>query len=163
MYQEYQKIRSWWVQIPVIISSIFCIYICLQQILFNQSLTDNTITDIFVVLIIFIIGIGIPAFVHLVRLETKIQNNNLTIKFWPFHLKPVIFQIIHIKNAEAITYNPIKDYGGWGIRYGVKGKAYNLNGNKGVLLTFKNDQVVLIGSQNHEKLCATITDVIKTL
>ena len=163
MYQEYQTIRSWWVRIPILISSIFCVYIFLQQILFNQSLTDNIITDVFVLIIILIIGIGIPTFVHFVRLETKIQNENLTIKFWPFHFKPVIFPIDDIKNAEAITYNPIKDYGGWGIRYGIKGKAYNLNGNKGVLLTFKNNQVILIGSQSHEKLCKAITNVIETL
>ena len=163
MYQEYQTIRSWWVRIPILISSCFCIYICLQQILFKQSLTDNTIADIFVVVIIFIIGIGIPAFVHMVRLETKIENKKLTIKFWPFHFKPVIFRIIDIKKAEAITYNAIKDYGGWGIRYGVKGKAYNLNGNKGVLLTFKDNQIILIGSQNHNKLCSTITKIMKTL
>ncbi|MCH2305738.1 MAG: hypothetical protein MK334_02305 [SAR202 cluster bacterium] len=163
MYQEYQTIRSWWVRIPILISSFFCIYICLQQILFKQSLTDNTIADIFVVVIIFIIGIGIPSFVHMVRLETKIENKKLTIKFWPFHFKPVIFRIIDIKKAEAITYNAIKDYGGWGIRYGVKGKAYNLNGNKGVLLTFKDNQIILIGSQNHNKLCSTITKIMKTL
>ena len=163
MYQEYQTIRSWWVRIPILISSIFCIYICLQQILFNQSLTDNTIADIFVVVIIFIIGIGIPVFVQIVRLETKIQNKKLTVKFWPFHLKPIIFPIVDMKNAEAITYNPIKDYGGWGIRYGIKGKAYNLNGNKGVLLTFKNNQIILIGSQDHKKLCSAITEIIKTL
>ena len=99
----------------------------------------------------------------MVRLETKIENKKLTIKFWPFHFKPVIFRIIDIKKAEAITYNAIKDYGGWGIRYGVKGKAYNLNGNKGVLLTFKDNQIILIGSQNHNKLCSTITKIIKTL
>ncbi|MQG18778.1 MAG: hypothetical protein FI687_03265 [SAR202 cluster bacterium] len=160
MYQEYQKIRSWWIRIPILISSLFCIYICLQQILFSQSLTDSATTDIIVVVIILIIGIGIPAFVQLVRLETTIQEQNLNVKYWPFHLKPIKFAIIDIKKAEAITYNPIKDYGGWGIRYGIKGKAYTLNGNKGVLLTFNNTQKILIGSQNHKKLCASINEIL---
>ena len=161
MYQEYQTIRSWWVRIPILISSFFCIYICLQQILFKQSLTDNTIADIFVVVIIFIIGIGNPSFVHMVRLETKIENKKLTIKFWPFHFKPVIFRIIDIKKAEAITYNAIKDYGGWGIRYGFKGKCYNVKGNLGVKVFLKNGSYILFGSQKYKELEKSLQKIIQ--
>ena len=59
---------------------------------------------------------------------------------------------------EASTYSLLKDYGGWGIRYGRKGKAYNVSGNKGVLLTLADGKNGLIGSKNHEVLCSAINE-----
>jgi hypothetical protein len=58
----------------------------------------------------------------------------------------------------AILYNPIRDYGGWGIWYGrgSKGNAYNVSGNKGVLLTTCDGAKVLIGSRDTKVLAQTI-------
>jgi TATA-box binding protein (TBP) (component of TFIID and TFIIIB) len=40
------------------------------------------------------------------------------------------------------------EYGGWGIRCGWHGKkVYNISGNRGVQLVFKNGKRLLIGSQ----------------
>ncbi len=57
-----------------------------------------------------------------------------------------------LKGYEVLTYSPIKDYGGWGIRYGRGGKAYNVRGNRGVQLQLANGQRLLIGSQRPEEL-----------
>ncbi len=34
----------------------------------------------------------------------------------------------------ARKYRPIREYGGWGIRYGWNGRAYSTSGNEGVQL-----------------------------
>ena len=70
----------------------------------------------------------------------------------------MVFDFDSIEKAEAHSYSPLRDYGGWGIRYGGKGKAYNVSGNKGVLLMLKDGKNVLIGSQNHEGLCSAINE-----
>lgn len=44
-----------------------------------------------------------------------------------------------IKNMNIITYNPIAYYGGWGIRFGNKGKAYSVRGNQGLLIELTGD------------------------
>jgi hypothetical protein len=54
------------------------------------------------------------------------------------------------------TYRPIRDYGGWGIRYGRNGKAYNVSGNRGVMLEFSHGQKLLIGSQKPGDLANAI-------
>jgi hypothetical protein len=54
------------------------------------------------------------------------------------------------------TYRPIRDYGGWGIRYGRGGKAYNVSGNRGVMLELSDGQKLLIGSQRPEELANAI-------
>ncbi|GIS68544.1 MAG: hypothetical protein CM1200mP8_1020 [Chloroflexota bacterium] len=50
------------------------------------------------------------------------------------------------------------DYGGWGIRYGKNGKAYNVSGDRGVLLTFKNGSRVMIGSGEVDSLNSAINE-----
>jgi len=46
----------------------------------------------------------------------------------------------------------MKEFGGWGIRYGFESKAYNVSGDKGVQIVLKNKRKVLFGSQNHKQL-----------
>ena len=61
----------------------------------------------------------------------------------------------------AREYKPLREYGGWGIRCSLKrGKAYNVSGNKGVQLVFKNGKQLLIGSQKAEALEEAIRSII---
>ena len=56
----------------------------------------------------------------------------------------------------ARVYRPIREYGGWGIRYGKNGKAYNISGDRGVQLELQNSKPLLIGSQRADELAQTI-------
>ncbi len=85
-------------------------------------------------------------------LDTQVTSHGLSVRFRPFHRKWRVFEFESILEAEALTYSPLKDFGGWGIRYGKKGKAYSVSGNEGVLLKLKNGKSVLIGSKKHEEL-----------
>jgi hypothetical protein len=96
-------------------------------------------------------------------LDTQVRESGIFVRFWPFHRKWVVFGFESIQKAEASTYSPLKDYGGWGIRYGRKGKAYNVSGNKGVLLTLRDGKNVLIGSKNHEVLCSAINGRVSSI
>jgi hypothetical protein len=64
--------------------------------------------------------------------------------------------LAEIASAEAVRYNPLLEYGGWGIRFGRTGVAYNMRGNEGVQLVLKNGRRVLLGSQRAAELAATI-------
>jgi len=57
-----------------------------------------------------------------------------------------------IKSYKARTYSPLKEFGGWGIRFGFESKAYNVSGDKGLQLELENDRKVLFGSQDHKAL-----------
>ena len=52
-----------------------------------------------------------------------------------------------IASAEAVTYSPIADYGGWGIKGPSGNSALNARGNRGVRLTLRDGKRLLIGSQ----------------
>ncbi len=53
---------------------------------------------------------------------------------------------------EIKKYSPLKHYGGWGYRVGVKGVAYNMQGNIGLELILNNNRKVLIGTTNPQEL-----------
>jgi hypothetical protein len=67
-----------------------------------------------------------------------------------------------IAHWEARTYRPIREYGGWGVRFGPRGRAYNVSGTRGVELTLDNGKRVLIGSQRSEELAAAIGRIART-
>src|SRR5690606_19532086 len=68
-------------------------------------------------------------FLYFLKLNTKIDLNGIHYGFYPFrrNLKTIPWR--EIKSCEVIQYSPLMDYGGWGYRYGRKGKALNVRGN----------------------------------
>jgi hypothetical protein len=61
-----------------------------------------------------------------------------------------------IVKVEAQRYRPILDYGGWGVRGIAPVKAFNVSGNRGVLLSLSNGQYLMIGSQRSDQLAAAL-------
>ncbi len=55
-----------------------------------------------------------------------------------------------IARVEARDYSPFRDYGGWGIRIGPRGWAYNVSGSQGIELTFTAGHRILIGTRDPE-------------
>ena len=70
------------------------------------------------------------------------------------NLKFKFYDWKNISKSYIRQYQPIIEYGGWGIRIGLfgKGRAFNVRGNKGLQLEFKDNNKLLIGSNNSEEL-----------
>ena len=64
--------------------------------------------------------------------------------------------LAEIASAEAVRYNPLLEYGGWGIRIGRTGVAYNMRGDEGVQLVLTSDRRILIGSRRADELADAI-------
>ena len=79
-------------------------------------------------------------------------KEGLHYQFFPFHFKKHLIKSGEIEKIEALQYKPLGDYGGWGVRYGFKGKAYNVSGNKGVKVYLTNGRNILFGSQKYKDL-----------
>jgi hypothetical protein len=86
------------------------------------------------------------------RLDVTVDDRELLVRFWPFHRQPRRFPLSEIAEAQVRRYQPIVEYGGWGIRFGFHGMAYNVSGNEGVQLVLTNGKRILIGSQKSEEL-----------
>ncbi len=64
--------------------------------------------------------------------------------------------VADIVSATACTYQPLLDYGGWGIRFGRGGRAYSMGGNQGVQLVLRDSSRILIGSERPDELARAI-------
>ena len=151
-YSEKQRFRQWWIWLSILISPAFFLGVVLQQIILGSPV------DYAMVILATILLGGLPLFIYITGLDTEVTDCGVCIRFRPFHRKWIVFGFDSIRKAETSTYSPLKDYGGWGIRYGWKGKAYNVSGNKGVMLTLTDEKNVMIGSSNHEALCSAINE-----
>ena len=75
-------------------------------------------------------------------------------------------RIISRESVKAFgirQYKPLKEYGGWGIKYGMGrvGKAYNVKGNIGMQLELKNGQKVLFGTQRADAFQRAMEKMMK--
>lgn len=114
--------------------------------------------------VIVICGILVPAgigfLIWVARLETEVRQDGLYIRYVPFHRRFKRFKAEDLSEYHARTYRPVLEYGGWGIRCGWKGRAYNVSGNRGVQLVFRDGRRVLIGSSQPSELEAAIRSIV---
>lgn len=108
-------------------------------------------------LVVLAVALLLPALLALLTLSTEVRPDGLHVRFWPLvrhrHLRPD-----EIVEATARTYRPIAEYGGWGLRFGRLGTAYNASGNRGVQLSLADGRRLLIGSQRADELAAAIEE-----
>ncbi len=104
-------------------------------------------------LITALVVLGLFAMTHL---TTEVRADGLYIRFVPFHLSPRRIPFNTLKTYAVRTYSPLREYGGWGIRWGRSGRAYNVSGNRGVQLELVSGKRILIGSQMPEELANAI-------
>ncbi|MCY0977835.1 hypothetical protein PGH12_15830 [Chryseobacterium wangxinyae] len=78
----------------------------------------------------------------------------IQVRFFPFHLQYRYFPWKKIKKVSIRSYSPITEYSGWGLRIGMfgRGKAYNISGNIGLQLVFKDGKRLLIGTQKSAEI-----------
>jgi hypothetical protein len=138
------------------------IVICIVASTIQKS-TDAT------ALVISALG-GVVAFIAIValflsaKLETEVHADRLRVRLFPFHIRHREIPGEDLSECYARTYKPIREYGGWGIRCSFRkgiGRAYNMSGNKGVQLVFKNGKRLLIGSQKPDELAQAINSIMK--
>ncbi len=98
---------------------------------------------------------AVAAFLFWGQLRVEVRDSALWVRLVPL-TRQHRFAWENIRSAEARTYRPILEYGGWGIRYGSSGKAYNVAGNRGVQLEFQDGSRLLIGSQRADELAEAI-------
>lgn len=152
LFRERQHFRQIWLWVVVLgVAAIFWSGF-VAQVLLGNSFGSKPASDVQLSMLFGLMGIGLPLFFYRMSLTTVVQPGELQVRFWPFVLRPVRIPLHTLRNYERITYNPIRDYGGWGIRWGMKGKAYNVSGNEGVLLHFYDKKPLLIGSQRAGEL-----------
>ncbi len=155
-FEETQYIRQvWWITLLLFGLTAFIWYGFIIQIFFGVPFGANPAPDWEMWLLWLIFGIGLPLLFYRSRLIVTVKADGLHLKFIPFTTRHIPFE--EIKKIQARRYNPIKEYGGWGIQgWSRKRMAYNVRGNLGVELTLSDGRQVMIGSQRPYELAEAI-------
>jgi hypothetical protein len=101
------------------------------------------------------VGVGLPVLFALARLTVEVFVDRIDIRYRPFIRRTI--SLDSVVAADAVTYRPLREYGGWGLKGWSRRKiAYNVRGDRGVLLTLMDGRTVLLGSQRADDLAASI-------
>jgi hypothetical protein len=95
-----------------------------------------------------------------VRLVTTVSTGEMVISLRGLWRGRRI-SLAEIKSVNVVTYNPTRDYGGYGIRTTRGGKAYIARGNEAVRLELASGAAVLLGSHRPKDLAAAIRSLTR--
>lgn len=160
VYKESQAFRQKWVIAILIICCLFAIYPLMMQLGFGESIGNKPLS-IGEAILLFALSIGVSLLFYLFRLDTEISKEGISARFFPLHQKFRRFAWDSIESIEVRKYKPIWDYGGWGLRFSQKNKAWTISGNLGIQIKFKNGKALLIGTKDPEAVKNILTDLQK--
>ncbi len=148
-FYEEQHFSRWWLLIGIEPLLIFGILGIVKVIPFSVVISVVAITMI------------APTLLMISSLETAITNDAIMLRFKPFKWKWKTIPLTDITSAVVRKYEPLGEFGGWGIKYGGKkaGWCYNAKGNIGLQLELIDGKKLLIGTQKRDEL----ESVIKSL
>ena len=119
----------------------------------NFLVVYQTEMNMWLSLSIMLFNSGLALTFLFAKMKTVYSKEGIYIRFFPFIWKEKNLLWTDIKLAKIRQYSPIKEYGGWGIRFSRKnGRAYNVRGKMGLQIVFKSDKMLLIGTQQPTEL-----------
>jgi len=154
LFSEKQRFTQWWLWLILLGSFAMPFYGIFEQFQTPDPFSDpgkNT-----GIILMFVIMLPVIALFLLLNLETRISEAGISVRLFPLHLKFRHYTWGEISEVNVREYSPLKEYGGWGLRYGFGGLAYNIAGNQGIQIVFKSGKKLLIGTQKPEEAAAAL-------
>ncbi len=151
LFHEEQYFRQPWVVVLVLGLAALIWYAMWQQLVRGVPFGTNPPPDGVLVAVWLLIGIGLPLFFYRLSLVNEVRMDGLYFRFHPLQWRWRHLGWGDLEAARVVTYHPLLDYGGWGIRVGTKGSAYIVAGKRGLLLKIREGSDLLIGSQRPEQ------------
>jgi hypothetical protein len=138
------------ITLPVLI--ILCRVLLTPQIISAVG----TIIIITVLILIIIFCELLPLLV--IGFFIEVNDQHLMVRMGISRLPVLRLELKNILSVETMTFRPIRDFGGWGIRMGNNGWAYFMSGTEGVQITTTNQQKYIIGSDIPDRLAKAICE-----
>lgn len=157
LFKESQKFKQWWLWLILFgINGLF-LFGVFKQVIGGQQFGDKPMSNTGLIIVTALSFLLTLFFLNL-RLDTKIKEDGIYVRFFPFHLSFKQYGWEELTKSYVRQYAPVSEYGGWGLKYGMfgKGTAYNVSGNKGLQLEFTNKKKLLIGTNKPEELTALL-------
>ncbi len=148
LFSERQYFRQPWVLSLIAIISGFCVFIFYKQIILHQSVGNNPASDTELIIIILCILLFFSLFLCL-RLDTKIDAEGIAVRFFPLIKRQ--YKWNELSHVYVRKYEPLGEFGGWGIRGSGKNRAVTVSGKMGIQLELNEGRKILIGTKRAEE------------
>lgn len=148
IFKEEQTYRGTWVMYLILMLEIPTLVLVTTLVL--NSDTDQKEGIIGLVFVLFIMTM-VMAFIFNLKLTTRIDSSGIHYRYFPL-IKWRKIPKEQIRSAEVISFSPLTDHGGWGIKGNSTTKAYTVIGDKGLLLDVDEKKKIVIGTQKSHEL-----------
>ena len=148
VYKEVQSYRGTWVLYLIILVELPTIILLLT---FYLKAEDKAEMGVALTVIAGTMAL-IFLFIFNLRLETRIDQNGISFKYFPFIRSWRKYPEESIKTVTVINYSPVMDYGGWGIKGNKTTKAYSILGDQGLLFDVGEKKKIMIGTMRAKEL-----------
>jgi hypothetical protein len=103
------------------------------------------------------VALPVVLFLGFLRMTTEVTPTVLHVWFGWIPTYRRFIEVSTIVRLEVVSYRPLADYWGWGIRSGRDGeRVLNARGNRGVRIELSDGTRLLIGSQRPEALALAL-------
>lgn len=157
LFTERQRFKQWWLWAILLVAASMPVFGFIKELQSAHPFSDSE--DNAGIFISLTILSAVWVLFFLLRLETKITEAGISARYFPFHFKSLQFPWSEIEKVYVREYSPLGEFGGWGLRYGLDGKAYNVSGNQGIQIVFKNGKKLLIGTNKPAEATAALKQI----
>lgn len=151
VFTEDQRFNQWWLLVLLALVA----GIILKAVYEETNGFKEAENPLFILVMIFAGLIPIVLLLG-IQLKTRIDQNGIRVKFYPFGFTKKHFAWNEMKECYVTKYSPLREYGGWGIRGLGKKRAYNISGNIGIQIVTVNNKKFLIGTRQPEAVKAVL-------
>ena len=156
LYRERQRFTQPWLWLLVLAIAALSWYAAYRQLILRQPFGSSPASDGVLFAVWLLAGLLLPLFLFLFQLRTEVHSDGVYLRFFPLHLKFRRWLFDDIAEAEPVQYSPVREYVGWGIRYGRRGWAYAVRGNTAVRIVLRSGKQILIGADDPDRLSYAI-------
>lgn len=162
IYEE-RSSWPWWVHPLVWVTFLAAVFPLVELARGNVGSGEGAM-PFSVVVLCLLIGLGIPFLFYCLMgdLRTRVTEEGIKLSWGFAEVIRKELPIEGIEAAEAVTYSPIGDFGGWGIRMGGnKKRAWTVSGNRALLLHLSDGTRFYVGSAKPERILQWVTAAMK--
>lgn len=152
LFSETQRFRQWWIWALLLLVNALMGYGLFKQLYLGQPWGDQPMGNTGLIMVAALV-LAVTLLIYSIKLETFLRVDGIHVRFFPIHIKFRQYTWDTIRRCYVRHYDPLSEFGGWGIRWGFgNGKAFNVSGNKGLQIEFRDNKKLLIGTRKYEEL-----------
>lgn len=140
LFEETQRFRQKWVWAALIGAGIASVYFPVSTARYIEAAAVSAVF------------LTVYAIFYLFRLETRVDSSGVHYRFYPFQIAERTIDFDEIEEMEVGEYAPLREFGGWGIRWRPGRIAFTVSGKKCVRLDVGDGRQIVLGTRRPEEM-----------